>query len=102
MVMPRRVRLSMPVIEPILDGAEKDLVDRGLAWLREKQPRDAGVLWGQLRRVAMLGAALEEAPSLFLPSTLGGSSWDETTLVAELSHLDPVGAELRLPEKAVI
>ncbi len=102
MIMPRRIRLSMPVIEPILDGAEKSLVDRGLAWLRERQPRDSGVLWAQLRRVAMLGVALDEAPSLLLPASLGRSSSDETSLVAELSHLDPLGGELRLPEKALI
>lgn len=94
--------MPMPIIDPVLDGAERGLVDRTMAWLRDKRPEDSGLLWAQLKRVAMLGAALEEAPSLLLPSGLGRHEWNEKTLTDHLSHLDTLGGELRLPEKAVV
>jgi hypothetical protein len=100
--MPRGLRLSMPEVDPILDRTERSLVERALAWLRERRPRDSSVLWGQVKRVALLGEALERAPSLVLPATLGAETRDETTLVAELAHRDPLGGEIALPEKALV
>jgi hypothetical protein len=100
--MARRITLSMPAVDPVLDHAERSLIDRALAWLREARPRDSGVLWGQIKRLALIGEVLEQTPSLFLPSTLGGRTRDDQTLVAALSRLDPLDGELRLPEKAVV
>src|SRR3954454_20406539 len=94
------VRLSMPDVDPILDRTERSLVERALAWLRTTRPRDSAVLWNQVKRVAMLGNVLEQTPSLLMPSSLGGTERDARSLVAELSHLDPMGGELALPEKA--
>jgi hypothetical protein len=100
--MLRGTRLSMPDVDPILDRTERSLVDRALAWLRERRPRDSSVLWGQVKRVAVLGGALEQTPSLLLPSTLGAETQDEHTLVTELAQLDPMDGELALPEKALV
>ena len=100
--MARHISLSRPAGDPILDQAEASLVERSLNHLRRVCPRDAGVLWAQLKRLGLLGSALEQTPSLYMPSTLGASTRDETTLVLQLSHLDPLGGELALPEKAVI
>lgn len=100
--MVRRISLSMPLVDPVLDPAEASLVERTLAWLRETCPRDSSILWGQLKRLALLGEALEQAPSLYLPLSLGGSVRDEATLVTHLAHLDPFAGELALPERAVV
>jgi hypothetical protein len=100
--MVRGMRMSMPEMDPILDHSEKGLVERALATLRRTRPRDSAVLWAQLKRVALLGVALDEAPSLIVPSSFGGAKPDEATLLDELAHLDPFGADLKLPEKAVV
>jgi hypothetical protein len=98
----QNVRLSMPDVDPVLDRTERSLVERALAWLRTKRPRDSAVLWNQVKRVALLGSVLEQTPSLLLPTSLGSTERDAQSLVAELSHLDPMGGELPLPEKAHI
>ncbi len=97
-----RVRLSMPDVDPILDRTERSLVERALAWLRVSRPRDSAVLWNQVKRVAMLGGVLEQTPSLLLPTSLGATERDANSWVAALSHLDPMGGGLALPEKAHI
>jgi hypothetical protein len=99
--MLRGLRLSMRDVDPILDRTERSLVERALAWLRDRQPRASSGLWAQVKRIAVLGATLDETPSLFLPSTMGARTRDETTLIAELAQLDPMGGELALPEKAL-
>ena len=100
--MARRIRLSMPAVDPILDRTEKGLVERALAALRRSRPRDSAVLWAQVKRVALLGVSLDEAPSLVVPASFGGARADEATLLGELVRLDPFGADVRLPEKAIV
>jgi len=95
-----RVRLSMPDVDPILDRTERSLVERALAWLRQTRPRDSAILWNQVKRVALLGGALEQTPSPLLPTSLGATERDAKSWVAELSHLDPMSGDLALPEKA--
>src|SRR5438270_9133884 len=98
----RGVRLSMPDVDPILDRTERSLVDRALAHLRERRPRDSAVLWAHIKRVALLGEVLQQTPSLLSPATLGGSTRDAASLAAELARLDPMAVDILLPEKAVI
>ena len=100
--MKRRLSLSMPYGDAILDKAEASLVERALTHLRRTCAPDAASLAAQLERLELLGTALEQAPSLISSSTLGGSTRDERTLVEQLSHMDPLGGELALPEKAVV
>jgi hypothetical protein len=100
--MTRGLRISMPAVDPILDRTERSLVDRALAHLRAAQPRDSAMLWAQLKRVAILGEALEQAPSLTQPSQLGAVVRDEAGLVAELARLDPMSGDFMLPEKAIV
>lgn len=98
----RGLRLSMPDVDPILDRSERSLVDRALAHLRDRRPRDSAHLWAHIKRVALLGEVLQQTPSLLSPATLGGSTRDAASLAAELSRLDPMAVDILLPEKAVI
>src|SRR5688500_11339516 len=98
----RGIRLSMPELDPVLDGSELSLVERALAWLRPRRPRESAALWSQVRRVAMLGGLPDQPPPPQLPSMLGGGVRDEASLVAELSRLDPMGGDLPLPERAQV
>jgi hypothetical protein len=100
--MARRISLSMPTVEPVLDAAETSLVDRALEWLRATAPHDSALLWGQLKRVVALGAALDQSPSLSVPSDFAGVHRDEAWFANNLSRQDPLVGELVLPEKAVL
>jgi hypothetical protein len=100
--MAGRISLTIPAVDPFLDVAEANLVWRALDWLRATAPGDRIVLRGQLERVSALGAAFDESPSLAVPSSFGGVARDETWFAGRLAHLDPLGGELALPEKAVL
>jgi hypothetical protein len=97
-----RVSLTSPVVDPVLDPDEANLVRRAIDWLRAAAPSDAEGLVRQLGRVRALGVAVDETPSLGQPSRFGGAARDEDWFVAALSSLDPLTAELALPEKAVL
>ncbi|HWM86442.1 MAG TPA: hypothetical protein VNO33_11405 [Kofleriaceae bacterium] len=100
--MAGRISLTTPAVDPILDAAEANLVHRALDWLRHTAPTDAALLHAQLERAGALGAALDQSPSLTLPTTFGGVERDEAWFAARLSHLDPLTGDLALPEKAVL
>ncbi|HYU16023.1 MAG TPA: hypothetical protein VEL05_08135 [Candidatus Acidoferrum sp.] len=98
----RRISLTMPVVDAVLDAAEATLVDRALGWLRGAAPHDAAELADQLGRVRALAAAFVESPSLSLPSRFGGVDRDEEWFAGSLLGMDPVVGDLALPEKAVL
>jgi hypothetical protein len=98
--MLRETRQTMSDVDPVLDGRERSLVERSLAWLRPKQPHESAALWNHVKRVARLGEVLDQTPTL----AVGGDALDldkhEAELVERLAHVDPMGRELVLPEKA--
>jgi hypothetical protein len=98
----RRISLTMPVADPVLDAAEASLVSRALESMRWSAPDDAALLRAQLARVGELGAALEQSPSLSVPSRFAGAERGEDWFASRLSHLDPLVGDLALPEKAVL
>jgi len=90
----------MPEVDPVLDRNERSLVERALAQLRSKAPRDSSLLWAHVKRCAVMADLVDQTPSLRFPITLGGTVRDEASLVAELSRLEAMDGELRLPERA--
>jgi hypothetical protein len=98
--MAREQRPTMTDVDPVLDHAERTLIDRSLAWLRERAPRESAALWDHVKRVARLGEVLDRSPSLALAEGPSEAERHETHLVERLSHVDPMGRELVLPEKA--
>lgn len=98
--MAREPRLSMPDVDPVLDRTERSLVDRTLAYLRERKPRESAALWDHVKRVARLGDVLDRTPTLAVADGPLETERHEAELVERLSHVDPLGRELLLPEKA--
>lgn len=98
--MARDLRLSMPDVDPVLDRTERSLIERALAWLRPRRPRQSAVLWNRVKRVAMLGDVLDQIPSLSVPASLLEVERHEAELADRLAHVDPMDRDLPLPEKA--
>jgi hypothetical protein len=90
----------MPDVDPVLDRSERSLIDRSLAFLRVQRPRESAALWEHVKRVARLGEVLDRTPTLALAGGPLEAERDEADLVERLSHVDPMGRELLLPEKA--
>lgn len=90
------------VTQGLFDHEESELIDRALAAVTRKAPRDADVLRSLLDQLATLSCALASTRPLRKPAVLGGERRDKQTLIEHLCRLDGLSSDLVLPLKATL
>lgn len=86
-----------------LDAAERALVDRALAAVEEKNPKQRAALEGMLSRLGRMADLIRESPSISSSWDGGaGSTFSAGSLVNQLCRVPDYDLDLHIPTKAVL
>jgi hypothetical protein len=86
----------------VLDRHESELVQQAMEAVVSRSPADAAILQGLLGELRATAELLDRQRPLRRPTSLGGESRDESTLIDHLCTMDGLSGDLVLPLKATL